>query len=263
MTETIQPGSFTASLAILFERGVRFGTVIDIGCADGSFVVYHAYLGVLPDAVPVNIDANAFYESSLKAIQEVLGGYYLITALGDHAGEAEMTIGAHPYWSSLRPVGDNYWQQHNNLYGDKTKVPLAKLDDVAEKLNLKPPFLLKLDVQGAEIAALRGASQALTQTDAVICEILLDDFEGINSALVEKGFGLFDLTEITRLADRSLGYFYAVYTSRRMRAAMRPAFWKPEDSARILRLQEDRRVQVIESNAQMLAELKKQRLSES
>ncbi len=102
-------GTFTDSLKLLAAKGLRYGTVIDLGCADGHFFVQHHGLGPFAGAVPVNVDANAIYESSLKAIRDTLGGRYVIAAVTDHVGEVELTIGSHPYWSSLlvktMPIG--------------------------------------------------------------------------------------------------------------------------------------------------------------
>jgi FkbM family methyltransferase len=188
----IQPGTFTSTLAALFEKGVRYASVIDVGCADGHFFLSHHSLGIFPGASILHVDANAIYEPSLKAIQEVLGGHYFIGAITDHAGEIEMTNAVHPYWNSLRPENDLYWERINRLAGTKVKVPTQTLDALASQLQLKPPYLLKLDVQGAEVQALRGARGVLEETHAVICEVDIDDFEEIDAVLREAGFGLFD-----------------------------------------------------------------------
>ena len=156
---------FSVALAVLFEKGIRYKTVIDVGCADGHFFLQ--CLDFFPDATPVNIDANSLYEPSLKAIQEVVGGHYLIAAVSDESGEVEMTTSVHPYWSSLRPQDDPYWQRINRLHESKIKVPAVTLDSLARKLELAPPFLLKLDVQGAEVQALRGAREVLAETAVV------------------------------------------------------------------------------------------------
>src|ERR1700679_2225886 len=89
----IPVGTFSAALAILREKGVRYGTAIDLGCADGHFFLQHFLLGIFPEAVPFNIDANALYEESLRAIKEVCGGDYLIGAIADRPGTIEMTVG--------------------------------------------------------------------------------------------------------------------------------------------------------------------------
>jgi hypothetical protein len=66
--------TFLHSLQHLFNKGVRYSTVIDVGCADGHFFLGLLTAGFVPDAVPLNIDANPLYENSLRAIQEVVGG---------------------------------------------------------------------------------------------------------------------------------------------------------------------------------------------
>jgi hypothetical protein len=107
----IPAGSFTGTLAGLFQKGVRYSTIIDVGCADGHFYVHHYGLGLFPGSTVLNIDPNPIYESSLKSIKDVMGGHYAIAAASDSEGELELTMSSHPYWSSLRPRGDPYWDR--------------------------------------------------------------------------------------------------------------------------------------------------------
>jgi FkbM family methyltransferase len=244
-------GTLTGSLKKLAELGVTFATVIDLGCADGHFSLAHRPL--FSGATLVNIDANPLYEPSLRAIQEVVGGHYFIGAATDHCGVVELIQSAHPYWGSLRPKDDPYWDRVNRLHAGKLRVEATTLDSLAERLRLQPPFLLKLDVQGAELSALRGASTVLQSTHAVICEADLDDFHGIHLALHEAGFGLFDLCEINRLDDRSLGWFYPVYLNRRFEGTKERAIWNATRNAEVIRLQDQRRQTVRDKIAQLLA----------
>jgi FkbM family methyltransferase len=250
----IPQGSFTGTLVGLFEKGVRYSTVIDVGCADGHFFVHHARLGLFPDANVLNIDPNAVYEESLRNIKEALGGHYVIAAAAAAEGEVELTMSAHPYWSSLRPRGDPYWERINHLNEGSIKVPAVTLDGLAAKLGLPAPYLVKLDVQGAELQVLRGAREVLAGTHAVICEADIDDFEAINRTLVEAGFGLFDLTQPNWLADRSLGWFYPVYLHRSLDGLRPRAFWDPAQNREALKMQTDRRRDIRDHLARMLAE---------
>jgi FkbM family methyltransferase len=252
----IPPGTYTSSLIALFEKGVRYASVVDVGCADGHFFLSHHALGIFPDASILNIDANAIYEESLKAIQDVVGGHYFIGAITDHAGEIEMTNAVHPYWNSLRPETDLYWERINRLSGTKVKVPAQTLDLLVARLQLKAPYLLKLDVQGAEVQALRGARRVLEETHAVICEADIDDFEEIDAALREAGFGLFDLTAPNWLSDRTLGWFYPVYLNHKLDDIRRRSFWDEKDNARLVQSQVDRRKTILEQNATYLARLR-------
>jgi FkbM family methyltransferase len=249
----MQAADFSATLQNLFEKGVRYGSVIDLGCADGHFVLNH--LSCLGGAVPLNVDANRIYEDSLKAIRDALGGHYRICAVTDHEGEIEITESVHPYWSSVRPAGDIYWSRVNDLTASKVKVPATRLDTLVEELSLKPPFLLKLDVQGAEKAALTGARDVLDHCNVVVCEADIDDFQDINAMLVEAGFFLYDLTTIQRLRDGTLGWFYPVYVSGKLAHLKPQAFCDSGDNAAVIGVQETRRKMILEQNKKILNRL--------
>ncbi len=107
--------TFLATLQLLFNKGVRYSTVIDVGCADGHLFLQLTAMGLIPGATPLNIDANRLYEDSLRAIKAVAGGEFQICAITDHEGEVELTNSVHPYWSSLRDENDPYWSRINKL----------------------------------------------------------------------------------------------------------------------------------------------------
>jgi len=250
----MQAPDLSVTLQSLFTKGVRYGTVVDLGCADGHFVLNH--LSCLGDAVPLNIDANRIYEDSLKAIEEVLGGHYRICAITDHEGEIEITESVHPYWSSVRPAGDVYWSRVNDLIKNKVTVPATTLDALVKELSLKPPFLLKLDVQGAETAALKGARSMLENCSVVVCEADIDDFQDINAMLLDAGFFLYDLTTLQRLRDGTLGWFYPVYVSGKLAHLKPQAFWDASDNAAVIGVQETRRKMILEQNKKILSGLR-------
>jgi hypothetical protein len=92
----------------------------------------------------------------------------------------------------------------NKLSAEKVVVPATTLNKLYRELALKPPFLLKLDVQGAEAEALRGASSLLHDTNVVICQSDIDDFTTINEILARQGFMLYDSTKLNFTADGTL-----------------------------------------------------------
>lgn len=254
----IEPGSFHASVQRLFKKGIRYSTVIDVGCADAHFFLELFSMGLFPEAVPLNVDVNRLYEGSLKAIKEVAGGDYRISALSDSVGEIEVTESVHPYWSSIRPEDDPYWSRLNGLVKGKIKVPVTTLDILVAELGMKPPFLLKLDVQGAEQNVLRGGRGVLESCHTVICEADIDDFAGIDSLLVEAGFILYDITRLSRLEDDTLGWFYPVYINRKIDHVRPRAIWDAKDNDLAIQQQVNRRSKILESNARILDRLRKQ-----
>lgn len=247
---------FFATLAGLYRKGVRYSTVIDVGCADGQFFLNLTALGIDSGAVPLNIDPNAVYEPSLKAIKEVVGGDYRIAAASDAEGTLSLTTAVHPYWSSVRGKDDLYWTRVNALSGEKITVPALTLDSVCESAELKGPYLLKLDVQGAEAQVLAGAKAILDRTSVVICEADVDDFQAINRALIAKDFVLYDITHLSRVTDQTLGWFYPVYVHRSVDFVLPKNFWDASQNSRIVEQQVQRRQAILAWNAQQLERLK-------
>jgi hypothetical protein len=168
-----------------------------------------------------------------------------------------MTNAIHPYWSSLRPANDSYWDRINGLSQNKMRVPAVTVDSLKEKFNLQPPFIMKLDVQGAEAAALRGAQETLKGTDVVICESDLDDFSVINRLMEDAGFTLYDLTEMRRIGDSSLGWFYPVYLNLRLANIRLRSFWDPLQNNLIIHKQKERRQAILAKNAELLDLIRK------
>jgi FkbM family methyltransferase len=242
----------------LFRKGVRYKTVIDVGCADGHYFL--SLMHYFPNAAPLNIDANSLYESSLREIKDVLGGDYRICAVADRAGEMELVESVHPYWSSLRPEGDPYWLRVNNLMAKKTMVPVATLDSIVAESGLSPPFLLKLDVQGAELTALAGAKKVLPETHVILVECDIADFQQINALLTGANFFLYDIAALSRTSDGTLGWFYAFYVNNALADDLQPkAFWSAEGNAAAIEVQAQRRETILKAISQALAYIRASR----
>ncbi len=251
--------TFFDTLKVLFGKGLRYSTVIDMGCADGHFFVEHYLQGLFPDSVPLNLDANKLYEPSLKSIEDVFGGAYRIAAVSDQPGELQITTSVHPYWNSVRPTNDLYWDRLNKLSTGFDFVPAVRLDDVVAELGLKPPYLIKLDVQGAEVQALRGAKKVLSETSVIICEADVMDFHDINAEITDAGFDLFDITTIARLRDQSLGWFYPVYLHKSFDKIRLRQFWNESENEGLIKAQVNRRNMLLARLAEVLPQIKASR----
>lgn len=111
--------------------------------------------------------------------------------------------------SSLLPFDASYCSQFNHLETlhtvSREPVKTACLDDVlASEVAVD---LLKLDIQGFELAALRGATELLKRTGVVHCEVGFAPiyagqpyFSEIELALREAGFHFVDFTAMGRYA---------------------------------------------------------------
>lgn len=255
----IKIGTYSASLVMLANNGVRYGSVIDAGCAEGNFFVQHYLMGPLAGAVAMNIDASTEYADHLARVKEAVGGHFLIAAVTDCSGEVEITTSLDTAWNSIRPSGDPYWDRSSGAVVGKMKVRAVTLDEVAADFALPPPYLLKLDIQGAEVGALRSAANVLSNTEAVICEADIDEFHAIDRVLTDAGFHLFDLTQINRAADGELAWCYPVYVNRALRGRLQRTFWPASENERKARQQVERRQMILDWHAKVLPQIRASR----
>jgi hypothetical protein len=87
-------------------------------------------------------------------------------------------------------------------------IPLHRLDDFRAQRQLKPPDLIKLDVQGYELEALKGAEQCTAAAKAVLMEVsfvkLYRDqplFDEIVGHMADHGFRIYGFSSTTPLGQ--------------------------------------------------------------
>jgi FkbM family methyltransferase len=99
-------------------------------------------------------------------------------ALSDQEGAAELEIHALPTWAKLDTSGDTTFKGDTERVGS-VSVVVSTLD--AQLAHAPAPDLVKMDIEGAEVAALRGASRLLAEhRPTLICEL-----HGTNRAVTE------------------------------------------------------------------------------
>lgn len=69
-------------------------------------------------------------------------------------------------------------------------VPTVTLDWLAGRF--PAPDVLKIDVEGAEVAVLGGGARVLAQSPAVICEVTAQNATAVSSTLTGHGYTLYD-----------------------------------------------------------------------
>lgn len=135
------------------------GTFIDAGANVGFFSLLAAKL-VGPSGRVISFEPNPAVFAQLQS-NAALNGFAWIDAhqkgLFDREGNGTMFVpdtncGA----GTMRPGGDN-----------GVAISLVRMDDIVKG----EIDLLKIDVEGAEVAALRGAQRVLSGCPAVVCEI--------------------------------------------------------------------------------------------
>jgi FkbM family methyltransferase len=213
------PRGFPASLAHARAAGLAPRTVFDVGVGWGTPWLYAAF----PQAKHVLFEPLAVFGADLDRLAAELNADVHRVALSNRSGTA--TFRRHidfPTSSSLYdidPQFDAYSRrvQRQHRFADQT-VPLATLDELNR---YEPPFVLKLDVEGAERDVIEGARNTLRSTDLLIAEISVmkrrsgePGFADMVGLLDSVGFELFDIPDLSQAADGTLLYLDAVFVQK-------------------------------------------------
>ena len=180
-------------------------TVIDVGASDGRWSA--KVMPFYPQAFYFLIEAQSVHEEALRAFKQAHQNVdYILAAAGDTVGDV--------YFDNSMPFSGAAF--HEAVNPDLVKMPSTTIDEQVRKLNLQPPYLLKLDTHGFEVPILTGASQTLKQTNMIIIETYnfkINNqtalrFPEMTSWLEDKGFRVADLIEpLYRPIDRLLWQF--------------------------------------------------------
>lgn len=182
--------------------GLKLDTIIDVGAYIGSFAF--AMRTMSPKAAIHSFDPMADNIEKLSRLMQSDQNFHSYqTALGDRQGSIDFWKSSFPASSSVLQMDESHKQAFpESSMNEKMKVPIARLDDFLETMQLGGNVLLKIDVQGFELAVLKGAEKTLQQTRQIITEVsyrrLYKDqalFDDVYKFLLQKGFqfgGLFD-----------------------------------------------------------------------
>jgi FkbM family methyltransferase len=180
-------------------------------------------LGFAPAVI---YDVGAYRGGWTKIAAEVFSGaqFTLFEANGDHA--AELAACGHRYFIAALGADDGAARAFHvphagdvtgaSLYVENTahyaasnlqvrEVATARLDTLAAREKLPGPDLVKIDVQGAELEVLAGASATLAGASALIVEVSLVDYNkgapliaDVIAAVDRLGFRCVDVCEVHR-----------------------------------------------------------------
>ncbi|GAB4355526.1 MAG: FkbM family methyltransferase [Gammaproteobacteria bacterium] len=175
----------------------RVSTVVDIGANRGQFALAARrcfpnarIIAFEPLAGPARVFERLFASDSGVALHR--------TAVGSSSGEVLIHVSARDDSSSLLPI--TALQSHlfpGTAEAGTEKVQVGRLADFIAGGDLTPPALLKLDVQGFELEALKGCEDLLDRFAWVYAECsFVELYQGqalgdeVIAWLRERGFAL-------------------------------------------------------------------------
>ena len=189
--ETISRSSMRGALRQLSSLGFKPETVIDVGVAYQTSELYEEF----KEANILLIEPLAEFAPFLRRICSIYKAQYVIAAAGERPGAALLNVHSDKCGSSfLKEV------EGPSVDGYPRQVPVVTVDQVCSEKNLKGPYLMKVDVQGAELQVLAGSKRTLQETDVVILEVTLfgmmiggPQLYDVVSKMKEFGFVAYDV----------------------------------------------------------------------
>jgi FkbM family methyltransferase len=163
-------GNLEQSVQEAMLRHLRKGDVFyDIGANVGFFTVLAAYMvGIeegrayafepTPDnAEEIRSNARLNLATNLAVIEK---------AVSDKAGTGQLQVVDDQSWSKLIDYGEH------PLTEQVMDVELVAIDDLVASGEIEPPDVVKIDVEGAELAVLEGMRKTLAEhAPVIICEL--------------------------------------------------------------------------------------------
>jgi FkbM family methyltransferase len=173
--------------------------VVDVGANDGTWS--RVLLRYSRPKALIAIEPNPLLEPSLRKLaQDFPQVAVLSQAVGGKSGSMPFHVTGHSHNSSLlRPLG----AQPGFVVSKTIEVAVVTLDDATRAL----PYisLLKLDLQGYELFALKAAKSTLAKTQLAMIEVnFVRQYEGmatfpeVHQAMESAGFQLVNLSEPIR-----------------------------------------------------------------
>jgi hypothetical protein len=118
------------------------------------------------------------------------GARFIVAAAGRARGEMEMSVTPDKSTSSLRSFAG----------AERRVVPVVRVDELCRDWGARPPYALKVDVQGAELVVLEGCTGILPETLVVVLEVSMwgnkaevPDLAGMLACMKERGFIAYDV----------------------------------------------------------------------
>jgi len=219
--------SMQGALRQLSSLGFVPRTVIDVGVAYQTAELYAEF----PKADILLIEPLTEFEPFLRKICETYKAQYVLAAAGEASGAATLNVHADRFGSSLFKEVEGA-----AVDGAPRQVPVITIDQVCAQKKLSGPYLVKVDVQGAELQVLAGAQRTLQQTEAVVLEVTLfgtivgaPQLFDIVGKMKESGFVVYDIYGFNyRPLDHALAQTDMVFVREQGRFRESHAFATPE-----------------------------------
>jgi FkbM family methyltransferase len=200
-------------------RGFNPALILDVGANRGDWTRFAK--AVFPEASFLLIEPQEEMRESLTQLcSEFEDISWVEAGAGSKKDKLIQTIWDDLQGSSFLPNVDEKLLQ----IGKQREVEIVTIDSLIESHSLKSPDLVKLDIQGFELEALRGATSLFGHTEIFILEVSLFSFSDVPGMPIlrevvdfmgEKGYETYDIPGfLRRPLDGALGQVDLAFAKR-------------------------------------------------
>jgi FkbM family methyltransferase len=166
------------------------GVFYDVGANLGFFSLLAAHLSGLDTGRVVAFEAAPDNAEAIRvnaALNRVPNVEVICAAVSDHSGWGRLQVVDDQSWSKLLQYGEHPFTE------EVIDVRCVTIDELVAGGRLPPPSVVKIDVEGAELAVLAGMRQTMAaHRPAIICE-LHDTHAAFVEAMARCGYRVVNL----------------------------------------------------------------------
>ena len=172
-----------ASLRAARDRGTPVAAVLDVGVQRETA----SLIAVYPDVPHLLFEPVKSFQPDIRKNYRAIRHEIVEVALSDVDGVGHMQSA----------MIDGKEVSHAWLAKTGEEVKVARLDTIVPQYDFKGPYLLKVDVDGADAPAkiLDGAAGVMDNVSIVVCEMVAARFMDLAGRIERHGFGLWDIVE--------------------------------------------------------------------
>lgn len=171
--------------------GYQFGSVLDVGVMTCT----HELLVHFSDTPQLLCEPVEEFHEQIREFYSGGGVDYVLEprAVSSKTGTSELEIISAPGGEGIT---------HSTLVGNspmsdtRRTIETVTLDDSVADHQMKAPFLLKVDVDGFEMAVLEGATKTLTETAVLVIEAVFMRVSEIDAYMTARGFEIYDIIDL-------------------------------------------------------------------